>query len=255
MAVVVANLPQAGILKEAVMFQMIRANLLTNRSILAWLSILFGMILVIGFVLNQHFVPVNFYIGWVVMAMFLQTDDRYKVHSLFCSLPMTRTRIVKTRYFTLLISFLMTMSFSFLVLGAITIIPMEGVNVPPISISQIAATAIPLTILYAAILPCYFQWGYNKGLWPAMILVALVSIGISWGLNQYVAAKLGAQVLEKRIIDIESAGILDLMLSGYIRAYYYFGHTAFLLVMCTITALLLWGSMRLSIKLFQRKDL
>jgi len=237
------------------MLTIIKANFLTNRSVLAWFSIMCTLIFLIAYVLNGHFSLITLCFAWMIMAMFLQTDEKNKINGLYCSLPLTRTRIVKSRYLALLVSFLTALVFSLTMLLILNLIPIEGTTLRTIGFNDIIAAAVPLALAFAAVLPFYFKWGYNRGLTPAFIMVGLITAAVSWGLNQYVAMKLGNQVLKNSAFEFTPQGILNLFVSGYMRAYHYFGHVKFMIVICIITAIVVWASMKLSIKIFARKDL
>jgi hypothetical protein len=239
------------------MWTIIKANFLTNRSVSIWLGVLFAMMFFMAFVLDRLFVLPNVYFAWVIAATFLQTDDKHQIESLYCSLPIKRSRIVLTRYVSVFISISLPVLLSLSIIALIRLIPMEGIQIEglPIGLRDILGVYLPVLIFFAVTLPFYFRFGYLKGILMASVSLLISSLVLSWLFNSIIGGDKIIQGGKEIYTDLLSTRIVDVLASGIIKAAAYIGIHNFLTAVSLLTLLLLTASYGISLKIYAAKEI
>jgi ABC-type transport system involved in multi-copper enzyme maturation permease subunit len=236
---------------------MIKAYFLVNRSVLIWLSVLFFLMFGIGYVMEHLYVLPGFYFIWVVAASFVQSEEKNKTDQLYCSLPVKRSTIVAARYGGVLVAYLLVTVFSLAMILFIKLANFEGVVLPSplVTLPMVAAPLAPVAFFFAFGMPFYFRYGYNKGMVIGFFIMAgLTTLG-SWILDLVIKGLAEPEVWQALNAKIHLARPFNLIMGGVMRASLYFGGGTFLLGASLVTAVLTFFSYRLSLKLYNNKDI
>lgn len=221
-------------------FKIIKANFIANKSVLIWMTALFFMIFFVSFLLEEIIIP-NIFYSLLIVNTLLQTEDRYGIDKLYCSLPIKRSTIVFSRYLSVLYALLISLTLSLI----ISILLINKIN---IHIEQIFYFIIPVVIFFSLILPFYFIFGYIKGSIICIISFLFTSVLLSWILNYFF------QLDNLYYSKLKLPFIINLVLIAISKVKNYFGLQSFILLACVFTSIVLILSMSISIKLYKVKN-
>ena len=173
-----------------------------NRAVPLVIVILFLFSFTIFFLLEQQVIHPTVLI-FIITLILMYTDEKYKTTSFYCSLPVKRSTIVISRYFSLFLIISIGIFLALFCTFLLKKIWPIGFPPPPVWTHMDWFTILfPLMLIFSIIFPFYFRFGYSKGVILGLIssvvvgclfialffLIVSIKSG-SWGLAQYATGK------------------------------------------------------------------
>jgi hypothetical protein len=156
------------------MFSLIKKDLLIQKSYLFYL-IFVALIAIISFsgLKGAIFLPVTFILTYVFMQHACYCDDKNNAHLLLNSLPLSRKKIVLSRYLSLFVFFTISLGFC-AVLGWISELIFSDFIHFSFPVEGVAAVLAAVLLMNSIGLPVFYTFGYSK----ARIVNVILFIGI-----------------------------------------------------------------------------
>jgi ABC-2 type transport system permease protein len=243
--------------KELKMLTLVKNYFVANRTVLAWtslpLSLLAGMIFLV-----EHTVVIPLVaLGILYIFSFSKTEEKNRTDVLYCSLPVRKSTIVYSRYLAASFTFVGVITVCFLVFSIIESFNFPGHTLifPPISVQQFFSAAIFVALFISVFFPFYFKYGYMKGQMlgaAAITLVSAVFVGIL-----YIIVSLSGKttILDAVMTKTELPRITLFFMGVLAQAEALMGELNFLVLKGIVTVILVFVSVRVSVKFYKNKDL
>jgi hypothetical protein len=178
-----------------------------------------------------------------LVTLILVVEDRYRTEIFFCSLPLRRSTIVRSRYllsgFLVLFGGLLVFGYNHL-LNSLFRINAPGINAHPLSTLEGLSGFVTLdAFLICLFYPLYFRYGLAKGAFLLTVIllgILITTIGITALLSSW----------------IHTGGLLTLRSLAQVKDL--LGPPLFLLGAVALNLAIVFLSIRLSIRFYDQRD-
>lgn len=239
------------------MLTLVKNYFVANRTVLAWTSL--PMFLLAGLIfLVQHTVVFPLVIlGLLYILSVSKTEEKNRTDVLYCSLPIKKPTIVYSRYLAALFTFAGVVTVCFLVFSIIERLglPARTVIFPPISAQQFFTVTIFVALFVSGFFPFYFKYGYMKGQLLGAAAVALVSSAFVGVLYVVVSLSRKTAILDAVMAKAELPWIFRFFIGVFAQVGVLLGKLNFQVLIGIITVILVFVSVRVSVALYNIKDL
>jgi ABC-2 type transport system permease protein len=224
------------------MLRLCRKDFIANRWF--WLLALIVYLLYGVFSTKQDAVFMVMAVAFLLslVALPLITEDHYRTKIFFCSLPVDRSTVVGARYllsgFIILIGGLLVFGYRFLLYSLVKINDLKISPFPLLTLEELSGFVTLAAFLICLYYPLYFRYGLAKGAF-LLTLIFLALLITATGIR-FLAPWLGARGL----FTLRSlARVKDLL-----------GPALFLLGTVALNLAVVFFSIRLSIRFYDRRD-
>lgn len=107
---------------------------------------------------------------YILFGTVSKFEDQYKGDTLLCATPYTRSAFIKAKYLFLFIIFICATIIRII----ISVIAPSGLGIENLSASALGVTFLTLSILFGALLPVQFKFGYDKTKIISLFIVFLM---------------------------------------------------------------------------------
>ena len=239
------------------MLTLVKNYFVANRTVLAWTSL--PMFLLAGFIfLVEHTVVIPLVIlGLLYIFSFSKTEEKNRTDVLYCSLPVKKSTIVYSRYLAALFTFVGVVAVCFLVFSIIENLGLPGRTVifPPISAQQFFTVTIFIALFVSGFFPFYFKYGYMKGQLLGATAITLVCAAFMGVLYIVVSISGKTAIFDAVMSTTALPWIFRFLIGVFAQAAILMGKLNLQVLIGIMTAVLLFVSLRVSVKFYKNKDL
>ncbi|MCP5105026.1 MAG: ABC-2 transporter permease [bacterium] len=239
------------------MLTLIKNYYIANRGVFGWTALPMTFVIALVFLVERKVGLPMFCFAFIAISTQMQTEEKSRTETLYCSLPLKRSSIVYSRYLSVLAVFTVILLFTLLVCFSLDglDIPGRDVSSPVITFTGIFNVIIPLTVITAAIFPFYYRYGYGKALAYGSLTSVLLGAGFTGILYAVIAAG-GKTVMVNSIVEGKT-GIYALIVfvSGiFAQAIDLMGKQNFQVFTGIFAMILLWVSVMVSVRFYKNRE-
>jgi len=235
------------------MVNLILKDIFLVKKVMLWVMglWLFFMIAARGFGLQYMVVTL------LIAAQPMSVDEKNRTDVLYCSLPVKKSTIVYSRYLAALFTFVGVVAVCFLVFSIIENLglPARTVIFPPISVQQFFTVTIFITLFVSGFFPFYFKYGYMKGQLLGATAITLVCAAFMGVLYIVVSLSGKTAILDAVMSNTALPWIFRFLIGVFAQAAILLGKLNLQVLIGIMTAVLLFVSVRVSVKFYNNKDL
>lgn len=235
------------------MMRLCSKDFIISRTFLLIMLPFYFLYAVIFFRLGEAYLLVNMGFTLFLAVGVTMIDDRYQADLMICSLPVNRKRVVYARYITSGLAFLIGVTLC-MVVGLLLDLMIDTVRMNfdlVATLEGLLAYVLVLAVGVSIFYPFYFRWGLWRGfmvLSMAGILV-IILVTILFHLTAQFAGLMG---------EFRLAGILRTpglaLIRGIVQARRGMGTFPFFLVIGICVSGLVWLSVRLSVRQYEKRE-
>ncbi|MCP5048793.1 MAG: ABC-2 transporter permease [bacterium] len=230
---------------------------IANRTVLAWTSLPMAVLAGMMFLIKHNvFLPLVIFSLWYISSI-SKTEEKNRTDALYCSLPVKKSTIVYSRYLAALFTFVGVAAACFLVFSIIESLQLPGrtVTFPPISAPQLFNVTIPVALFVAGVFPFFFKYGYTKGLLLGAVVITLASAAFIGILYAVVSRSGKTALLDAVMANTELSWISRFSMGVFVQAGALMGKLNFQVLIGIVTIILVFVSVRVSVKFYNNRDL
>jgi len=230
---------------------------IANRTVLAWTSLPMAVLAGTMFLIEHHVVLPLVIFALLYISSVSKTEEKNRTDTLYCSLPVKRSTIVYSRYLAALFTFVGVAAACFLVFSIIESLdlPSRMVTFPPINAHQLFTVTILVTLFVAGVFPFFFKYGYTKGLLLGAVAITLVSAAFIGILYAVVSGSGKTELLDAFMANTKLSWIPRFSIGVFVQADALMGKLNFQVLIAIVTIILVFVSVRVSIKFYNNRDL
>ena len=239
------------------MLRLVKNYFIANRTVLAWTSL--PLFLLAGLIfLSDHTVifPLGA-LGILYILSFSKTEEKNRSNILYCSLPIKKSTIVYSSYLAVLFILWGVITVCFLVFSIIESLDLPGrtVTFSPISIQQLFTVTIFIALFASGFFPFYFKYGYMKGQFLGAAALILVSIAFLGFLYIVVSLSGKTTILDAVMAKTELPWLSLFSIGVFAQAENIMGKLSLQALIGIVTVILVFVSIRVSVKFYMKRDL
>lgn len=238
------------------MLTLVKNYFVANRTVLAWtflpVSLVAGLIF-----LGTHtvvFPLVTFTL--IYISSVSKTEEKSRTDVLYCSLPVKKSTIVYSRYLAAFFIFVGVVAVCFPVFSIIESLDLPGRTVvfPVISAQQLFTVTIFVVLFVSVFFPFFFKYGHMKGQLLGAAAITLVSTAFTGVLYVVVSLSGKTAILDAVMSKTELPWISRFFMGVFAQAEALMGKQNFQALIGIMTAVLVFVSVRGSVKIYNNKD-
>lgn len=226
-----------------------------NKSIIILMTVvIFCFLFPIAFVIEKQAPEPTLFVV-IILFVLMNTDEKHDTETLICSLPVKRSTIVYSRYLSALVTVLTGIGLTLLLTLLVKGLWPRGLPLPETAwnYKNWVFFLFPVVLFVATCFPCYFKFGYGRGVIFGSLSAAAAALLFAGLLYVAAAFKSGTPAALPSPLGLKKYFIFITGALG--RSLAVFGEQDFFIFLSLSLTVIVIISMQLSTAFYKRRDL